>query len=180
MLIAAASSTTETPNFIVPNATIFVELILFLIVFGIIAKFILPPLQKVMDERESTIRGALTASDEGRSEAERLSTERHEVLARARAAARAFLEEATHHAEEARAAERARGQIEHDRLLVEAEAVLSDEAAATRRDLASRLETVVVAAAERLVGVEVDAQRHRALLDQAVAALSNATAAKQS
>ena len=180
MLIAAASGTTETPNFIVPNATIFVELILFLIVFGIVAKFILPPLQKVMDERESTIRGALTASDEGRSEAERLSTERHEVQASARAAARAFLEDATHQAEEARAAERARGQIEHDRLLVEAEAMLSEEAAATRRDLASRLETVVVAAAERLVGVEVDAQRHRVLLDQAVASLSNATPAKQS
>jgi F-type H+-transporting ATPase subunit b len=179
MLIAAASGTANTPNFLVPNGTIIIELILFIIVFGIVAKFILPPLQKVMDERESTIRGALTASDEGRSEAERLSSETHEVLASARAAARAVLEDATRQAEAARAAERARGQVEHDRLLAEAEAMLANEAAVTRRDLASRLETVVVAAAERLVGVQIDAERHRPLLDQAVAALSNATAAKQ-
>jgi F-type H+-transporting ATPase subunit b len=180
MLIAAASGTASTPNFLVPNGTIIIELILFIIVFGIVAKFILPPLQKVMDERESTIRGALQASDEGRSEADRLDAESHEVLASARAAARALLEDASHQAEEARAAERARGQLEHDRMLLEAEATLALEAATTRRELASRLETVVVAAAERVVGIEVDASRHRELLERAVSSLTRAQEAQQS
>jgi F-type H+-transporting ATPase subunit b len=180
MLIAAASGSANTPNFLIPNGTIVIELILFIIVFGIVGKFILPPLQKVMDERESTIRGALQASDEGRSEADRLDAESHEVLASARAAARALLEDATRQAEEARAAERARGQIEHDRMLLEAEAGIAAEAAATRRDLASRLQTVVVAAAERVVGVEVDPSRHAELLERAVASLMRAQEASQS
>jgi F-type H+-transporting ATPase subunit b len=180
LLSAAASSTTNTPNFLVPNGTIIIEFILFIVVFGIVGKFILPPLQKVMDERDSTIRGALQASDEGRSEADRLDAETHEVLASARAAARAVLEDAGRQAEEARAAERARGQIEHDRMLLEAEAALELEAASTRRDLAGRLETVVVAAAERVVGIEVDASRHRALLERAVSSLTRTEEASQS
>jgi F-type H+-transporting ATPase subunit b len=179
MLIAAASDTANTPNFLIPNGTIIIELILFIIVFGIVGKFILPPLQKVMDERESTIRGALQASDEGKSEADRLEAETHEVLASARTAARAMLEDATRQAEEARAAERARGQIEHDRRLLEAEATLESEATATRRELAGRLETVVVAAAERVVGIEVDASRHRELLERAVSSLTKTQEAQQ-
>jgi F0F1-type ATP synthase membrane subunit b/b' len=90
------------------------------------------------------------------------------------------LEDAGRQAEEARAAERARGQIEHDRMLLEAEAALELEAASTRRDLAGRLETVVVAAAERVVGIEVDASRHRALLERAVSSLTRTEEASQS
>lgn len=180
MLIAAASGTANTPNFLVPNGTIVIELIIFIIVFGIVGKFILPPLQKVMDERESTVRGALQASDEGRGEADRLDAQSHEVLASARAAARALLEDASRQAEEARAAERARGQLEHDRMLLEAEAVLETEAQVTRGDLGRRLETVVVAAAERVVGIEVDASRHRALLDRAVSSLTRVAEVRQS
>lgn len=183
ILAAAVASTTTTTvpqtNFIEPNGTIIVELILFLIVFGIVAKFILPPLQKVMDARDSTVRSALEASDEGRSEAERLEAESRETLASARAAARASLEEAGRQAEAARTAERDRGQVEHDRLLAAAEVTLTAEAARTRQELASRLETVVIAAAERVVGLEVDANRHRALFDRAVESLTHAERANQ-
>src|ERR1700678_683478 len=87
----AASTSSNTPIFIVPNGTFFAELILFIVVLGVVAKFILPPIQQAMDERAKTIRAALQASDEGHVEAERLRTERIEVLTSARSEARSIL-----------------------------------------------------------------------------------------
>lgn len=182
MLFAAASSTASSSSsnsiFLIPNGTIVVELVLFVIVFGIVAKFILPPVQKVMAEREATVRSALEASDEGKSEAERLESEALEVLAAARASARAALEDAGRIADEARHREQSRGHAEHDRRILAAEATLATEAAKARVELAARLESVVVAAAERVVGVEVRAERHRAAIDQAIAALTGATSSE--
>ena len=171
MLFAAASSSSSNSIFLIPNGTIVVELVLFLVVFGIVSKFVLPPIQRVMAEREATIRSALEASDEGRNEAERLETEALEALVSARATARAALEEAGRIADEARQREQSRGQAEHDRLIIAAETTLSAESTRVRAQLASHLETVVVAAAERVVGVEVRPERHRAALDEAIEAL---------
>ena len=171
MLFSAASSSSSNSIFLIPNGTIVVELVLFLVVFGIVAKFILPPIQRVMAEREATIRASLEASDEGRSEAERLEREAVQALATARATARAALEDAGRIADEARQREQSRGQAEHDRLIVAAEATLSAEATRVRSELAAHLETVVVAAAERVVGVEVRPERHRAAIDEAVGSL---------
>ena len=175
MLLAAASSSTANNIFLIPNGTILVELVLFLVVFGIVAKFVLPPVQKVLAEREATIRSALEASDEGKSEAERLDSEAAEILAAARATARGALEEAGRTADLARQREQSRGHEEHDRRMRAAESVLAAEATKARAELAARLESVVVAAAERVVGVEVRAERHRAVIDQAIAALSSST-----
>jgi F-type H+-transporting ATPase subunit b len=178
MLVAAASTASSDSSsnsiFLIPNGTIVVELVLFIIVFGIVAKFILPPLQKVMAERDATIRSALEASDEGKSEAERLESEALEVLAAARATARGALEEAGRIADEARQREQSRGREEHDRRILAAEALLAAEATRARAELSARLESVVVAAAERVVGVEVRAEQHRAAIDQAIATLAAA------
>ena len=135
---------------------------------GIVAKFILPPLQKVMAEREATIRGTLTASDEGRSEAERLSTETSTGAGQCAGhrARTALLEEASHQAEEARAAERARGQIEHDRLLTEAEAntLPTRSAGGAERSRRRSWRQLWSQPRERLVGVRGRrAKRHRAV-----------------
>ncbi len=175
MLLAAASSS-GGGNFLIPNGTIIIELIIFVLTLGLIAKFVLPPLQKVMDERETTIRSALQASDEGKAEADRLDQARLDALAAARAEARAALEQGAREAEELRAAARARGQEEFERLVSAADAELDAKANEVRRELAARLEAVVIAGAERVVGVQVNAARHRAVIDEAVAGLANAGA----
>jgi F-type H+-transporting ATPase subunit b len=54
----------ENSNFLVPNATFFVELLLFLIILFIFARFIVPPLSRAMAEREQMIRRAAEDRDE--------------------------------------------------------------------------------------------------------------------
>ena len=158
--------------FLLPNGTFFVELILFLAIFGFVAKVILPPLNRAMDERARTVRDAQEASDEGQAEAERLVIERHEVLESARGTARGLLEEAAAEADRLYEDGRARGQAEHDRLLDAARPDIDAERESVETELLGRVGELVIAAAGRVVGEPVDAAKHRAIIDNAVAQLA--------
>jgi len=163
---AAVTTTTATPNFLVPNGTFFVELVIFIVVLGIVARFILPPMQRVMAERSDRIRSGIEAGEEGRSEAERLERARRAKLDAARAEARSLLESAQRDAESQREAARQRGQAEYDRLLVEAQSSIDAERQATIDEVSGSLETLVVDAAERIVGQPVDPGRHRDAIER--------------
>jgi F-type H+-transporting ATPase subunit b len=50
--VLAAEEGGGTQNFLIPNGTFFFVLAIFLIVLGVIGKFVVPPIQKVLGERE--------------------------------------------------------------------------------------------------------------------------------
>jgi F-type H+-transporting ATPase subunit b len=151
-------------NFIVPNATFIVELIIFVVVLGIVAKFILPPIQKVMKDRDDLVRREQDSADSARKEAARLEAERLQTLADARARARNILQEASRQADDLVQDARARGQQEHDRRVQHATGEIDSERDRLRADLLARAESLVVQAAERIVGGGIDSKRHRGLI----------------
>ncbi|MGA8297500.1 MAG: F0F1 ATP synthase subunit B [Acidimicrobiales bacterium] len=153
-----------TTNFIIPNATFFVELVIFIVVLGIVAKFVLPPIQKVMSERDDSVRREQESAEASRKEAARLDTERLQTLADARARARAILQEASRKVEDLLQEARRRGQEEHDRRVRDAAGAIDAERERVRAELLERAETLVVEAAERIVGGGLDASRHRQLI----------------
>ncbi|GDX31912.1 ATP synthase subunit b [Actinomycetes bacterium] len=53
--VLATEAEAGTTNFLVPNGTFFFILAIFLIVFGVIAKFVVQPVQKVLDERDRLV-----------------------------------------------------------------------------------------------------------------------------
>src|SRR3981081_4967189 len=53
-VLAAAEG--GTSNFLVPNGTFFVVLIIFLIVLGVIGKWVVPPISKVLSERDAMVK----------------------------------------------------------------------------------------------------------------------------
>lgn len=165
MLLAASSGNS---NFLIPNGTFVFELIMFIIVLGIVAKFILPSLQKAMTDREVTIRASLTASDEGRVEADRLARERVAVLEQAHAEARVIVEGASREVERLREEAQQRGMAEFERELERVRAVIAQESRTLREETIAKLDEVVVRAAERIVGVDVDPVRHREAIAAAI------------
>ncbi|HLN07126.1 MAG TPA: F0F1 ATP synthase subunit B [Acidimicrobiales bacterium] len=173
MLFASATTTTTTApgtgNFLIPNGTFVVELVIFLIVLGVIATWILPPLQQVAETRRAHIRGALQGAEQARAESQNLLAERERVLNEARAQARSIIDDANQGADRAHEQGRQRGQEEYDRLLEVSRAETAEECRRVRSELVGRIDTLVVAAAERVLGSRVDAARHRALIDEAVA-----------
>jgi F-type H+-transporting ATPase subunit b len=158
--------------FLLPNATFFVELAVFLILLWVFVKYAIPPINKVVAERQELIRSSLEAADRARKDAEAADDERHQLLETARGQARDIVETAQQTAEQLRSDSVARAQAEHDRIVGSAAA---DVAVARQRaidEAAARLGEVVLEVVAKVVGREIDAAAHRDLIDEAIAALN--------
>ena len=83
-----------------------------------------------------------------------------------------MIDDANQGADQAREQGRQRGQAEYDRLLEVSRQETEEECRHVRSELVGRIDSLVVAAAERVLGSRVDAERHRALIDEAVSAAS--------
>jgi F-type H+-transporting ATPase subunit b len=177
MLFASAGATSSGNggDFLIPNGTFVVELIIFLVVLGVVAKWILPPLQEVAETRRLRIGSAMQQAEEARSESQLALAERARLILEARIQASAIIDQANRGADLALEQGRQRGQEEYGRLLEASRAETSEECRRAREEMLGRLDRLVVSAAERVLGGRVDADRHRGLIDEAIAA-AHATA----
>jgi F-type H+-transporting ATPase subunit b len=158
-------------NFLVPDGTFVAEFIAFLIIVGIIAKYILPPLNKAMQARQEEIRTSLEAADTARAEADETRAQRQQILDEARGTAREIIAQANKTAERVAAQAEERGQQEYDRLLRAAEAEIALARQRAVDQVSSQLGALALSVARQVIGREIDAESHRALIDEAVAAL---------
>ena len=166
---AGAASSGNGGNFLIPNGTFVVELVIFLVVLGVIAKWILPPLRDVVDTRRERVATALAKAEQARAESQRVIAERERVLAEARAQARAIVDHANQGADSAFENGRQRGQEEYDRLVTDSRAEAAEEGLRARDELLGRLDTLVASAAERVLGTRIDVDQHRGLIDESIA-----------
>jgi F-type H+-transporting ATPase subunit b len=158
-------------NFLVPDGTFVAEFIAFLIIVGIIAKYILPPLNKAMQARQEEIKTSLAAADSARAEADETRSQRQGILDEARQRARDIVTQANKSAERTAAQADERGQEEYERLVRAAatEIALARQRAAD--EVSAQLGALALSVAKQIIGREIDATSHRELIDEAVAAL---------
>jgi len=142
-------------NFLIPNRTFFFVLIIFLIVLGVIAKWVVPPISKVLHEREAMVQK--TTEDNRRAAQLRAAADAdyRKVMATGR-------REATNAREEARAEGRkivddakARGHAEVSSVLQRATGELTEQSRAVTADLQTSVETLASKLASSVLGVEV-------------------------
>jgi F-type H+-transporting ATPase subunit b len=160
-------------NFLVPNGTLIVEIVAFLIVLFVIGRYVLPILNKTLEERQEEIRHALEAAEAAKAEADETRSERQGILDEARTQAREIVAQATKSADNVAAQAEERGQQEYDRLVRAAE---TDIALARQRavdEVSAQLGVLVMSVARQVIGREIDVASHRALIDEAVAALQS-------
>jgi F-type H+-transporting ATPase subunit b len=158
-------------NFLVPNGTFIVVLIAFILVLGFIARVVLPPLNRVLAERQDKIRGELEAADQAKADAEEADAERRAALEEARAHAREIVAQATLTADRTVTQAEARAQEAADRVMQAAEAEVAIARQAAVEEVTARVGEIVLAAAERVVGREIQAADHQDLIDEAIAAV---------
>ncbi len=154
-------------NFLIPNMTFVVELMAFIIVLGVLWRYVVPPVQQAMNARQETARKLVSDSEEAKRLLEQAQTAyqtaladaRHEA-ARLRAQAeqqRREIVEGASAAAEAGVAEiisRGRAQVEADRR----HAI---------RQLKTELGSWAVELAEKIVGEALaDNQRQERLIDR--------------
>jgi F-type H+-transporting ATPase subunit b len=157
--------------FLLPNGTFFIELIVTIVLIFAIYKWVIPPINKAMEERQAKIRDSLEAADRARADAEAADDERRTVLEEARHQAREIVAQANRTAEQVRVDAQARGQSEYDRILGNAEIEIDLARQRAIEEAAARMGEIVMEVVERVIGREVNYEAHRDLIDEAVAAL---------
>ncbi len=166
-----------TSNFLVPNGTFIVVLLAFIVVVAFIARYVVPPLNKVLTERQDQIRGELEAADQAKSDAEEADAERRRVLEAARHQAREIVDQANITADQTVTASQNRAQAEYDRIVQAAEADVAVARQAAVEEVTAKVGDIVLAAAERVIGREIRVEDHRDLIDEAIAAVRAETTA---
>jgi len=146
------------------NATLIVQMVVFLALWWFTARFIWPPITKALDDRSKKIADGLAAADKARSDLAAAERRVEQELQQARSGAvevRAGAEkQAAGIVEKARA--EANEIVAAARKSAEAEALLAAQRA--REQLRDQVATLAVAGAERILRKEVDAGRHAELL----------------
>jgi F-type H+-transporting ATPase subunit b len=154
-----------------------VSIIQFLLLFYLLRRFLWGPILRTLRDRAAKIREGLALAEQAKADREHLKAEIERLLADARRDAQAIAERMTQAAEAAAADIRAQAKAEADRIRErgrEDAKQLHDQALAQLR---SELAGMVILAASRVLGREVDAEQHRALiersLDEAAAQLTD-------
>ena len=154
--------------FLLPNGTFFVELLVSIILILLIYKYVLPPINKAMEERQEKIRDSLEAADRARADAEAADDERRTVLEGARHQAREIVATANRTADQVRSEAQARGQSDYERILANADVEVALARQRAVEEAASRMGEIVMDVVERVIGREVNFEAHRDLIDEAV------------
>jgi F-type H+-transporting ATPase subunit b len=151
-----------TSNFLIPNGTFFFVLIIFLIVLGVIGKWVVPPISKVLRERDAmvkqTIEDSRTAADQFAAADDDYKAE----MAKARSEASGLRDEAR--AEGRKILEDMRGRAggEVAATLQQAGEELKQQSDAISPELRSSVESMSTTLASRVLGVEVTGARSAA------------------
>lgn len=147
---------------------VLVSIVNFLVILYLLRRYLWGPILTVLAERAEKIRQGLAMAEEARAERERTTAEVDRRLAEAARDAQATAERMTKAAEAAAADIRAQAKAEADRIRErgrEDAKQLHDQALAQLR---SELAGMVVLAASRVLGREVDGEQHRTLIERSL------------
>ncbi|HVD31281.1 MAG TPA: F0F1 ATP synthase subunit B [Methylomirabilota bacterium] len=147
---------------------VLVSIVNFVVILYLLRRYLWGPILTVLANRAEKIREGLAMAEAAKVERERMKAEVERLLADARRDAQAIGERMTKAAEAAAADIRAQAKAEADRIRErgrEDAKQLHDQALAQLR---SELAGMVVLAASRVLGRELDADKHRALIEQSL------------
>ncbi len=127
-----------------------------IILIFLIYKYVLPPINKAMEDRQEKIRDSLEAADQARADAEAADDERRSVLEEARQQAREIVATANRTAEQVRTDAQARGQREYERIVGNADVEIALARQRAVEEAAARMGEIVMDVVERVIGREVE------------------------
>jgi F-type H+-transporting ATPase subunit b len=171
-------------NILLPNATFIAEVVAFLLILAIVWRYVLPPVQKVMRQRQEMIRQQAEDADQAREKLAEAEASFKNALTEARVEAAQIRENAR--AEAQRTVEELREQAREEsaRIVARGDEQLARQRAAIVRELRTEIGILAVELSEKIVDERLanDAQV-RATVDAFIAGLEandSATAATES
>ena len=146
--------------------------ILFFLVFGFLAKMLMPRITKTLAERTELIEGGLARSEEAQAEAKDLLDQYRQQLADARHEAARMRQEAQEQGAQIIAEMREQAQAEARRITEAAQAQISAERQQALNSLRTEVGTLATELASRIVGESLtDEARQSRMVDRFLAEL---------
>jgi F-type H+-transporting ATPase subunit b len=165
-LAAEAAGEAGPENPILPDvAEIIFGAIAFLVVFGFLAKFAFPALNKMLADRSAKIQGEMEKAESTRVEADHILADYKSQLAGAREEANRIIEEARHTADQLRRDIQSKAEQEAQATVARAQEEIRAERDRVFQELRGQVGDIAVELAGRVVGESLDASAHERLID---------------
>jgi len=143
-------------NFLVPNFTYVVELAVFALLFFLLAKFVIPPINRAMTRRQEAIRTEFSELEEAKADARKAEEEFKAQIADARHEAARIREEAREQGAAIIAELREKAQDDANRIVEHAHTQIEAERKAAMASLRTEVGALATSLAERIVGETLD------------------------
>ncbi|MGN6529259.1 MAG: F0F1 ATP synthase subunit B [Burkholderiaceae bacterium] len=152
-----------------PNLTLVIQGLAFFAVAWLVMKFGWPHIIGAIEERQRKIAEGLAAADRSQKDLAQAQEKANDALKEARAKANEIIEQAHQRASQIVDAAKTDAIAEAGRQKALAEAEIAAAANRAREDLRKQVSALAVTGAEKLLRREIDANAHKALLDELAA-----------
>lgn len=146
--------------------TMLFQIVAVIILIGLVSRFAIRPLMKVMQERQDHIDSQINTAEENRVEAEKLAAEQRETLKQAREEAKEIVERAKSQKEKEAQAIIQEAQERAERMIKEASAEITQQKEKAVKDLRDEVGRLSVQLASKVMEKEVDAQEQSKLINR--------------
>ncbi len=151
------------------NMTFFGQMLSFAILVWFTMKFIWPPLNAAIEERQKKIAEGLSQAEQARKELADADARVADEIRKARAEAATIIEKANQMAGQIVDKARQDAVVEATKQKAIAAADIEAQAHKAREELRGKVAALAVAGAEKILKREIDANAHKALIDQLAA-----------
>jgi F-type H+-transporting ATPase subunit b len=148
-------------------------LVAFLLLLGIMYKFVFPNANQMLEDRAAAIVGKMEEADAKLAEAEQAKTTFEAQLGDARGEANRIIEDAKSTAESLRADIVARAESEAAAIVERAQADIAAERERALQELRTQVGAISVELASRIVERELDTSTHQVLVDEYIQRLAS-------
>jgi F-type H+-transporting ATPase subunit b len=155
------------------NGTVIVELITFLVMMAVLARWVYPRIVELAEARQRLIAEQLTEAEKSRADAEARLQEAEAKLAEARKTAQSVIEGATKSGEQLRQELKQKAEEEAKRLTEAARKEIDAERERAIQAVRNEVASLVVAATEKVIGETLDEGKHKQLIERAIAEVAS-------
>ncbi|WP_166211689.1 F0F1 ATP synthase subunit B [Cognatiluteimonas telluris] len=152
-----------------PNLTLVIQGLAFFAVAWVVMKFGWPHIMAAIEERQQKIAEGLAAADRSQKDLAQAQDRANEALKEARAKANEIIEQAHQRANQMIDQAKNDAIAEATRQKALAQAEIDASANRAKEDLRKQVSLLAVTGAEKLLRREIDANAHKALLDELAA-----------
>ncbi|MDN5864074.1 MAG: F0F1 ATP synthase subunit B [Gammaproteobacteria bacterium] len=148
------------------TGTLIVEIVVFLVTIWLLKRWFWGPLLAVLDARRKRIADGIAAAEEGRRQLAEAEKQAGKAIEEARERATEIIENSNRRAREIIEAARGEAETERAREMERARAEIEQATQQARESLRGDFARLSAAAAGRLLGKELDADKHASLVDE--------------